>query len=80
MACACNSPKKRHVARTPLNVTPRSNSTRVVAKPATQGGTQTHCGTCGWLLKRSRYIDVSTHTIVERMSCTNGNCSTNKRK
>jgi hypothetical protein len=32
------------------------------------------CEKCGWMYKRIRYIDVKTHTIVEKFCCQNRNC------
>jgi len=88
MGCNCGSPKnnykRNHVARSqPTHNTPVvTPAPRPVQRngngsfPA--GDSKNFCQICGWLLKKSRYIEVRSNTVVERIQCTNPRCSTRR--
>lgn len=70
MGCNCTKSKAKAA---PQIQTPKS----APAPAAPKGNT---CTRCGWMLKRIRYIDVSSNAIVEKINCTNPNCPTNKSR
>lgn len=77
---ACSKCGRKSVPQ-PVNtyVPPISNQARSIPKIVSTVPFQTKdsdkvCEKCGWMYKRIRYIDVKTHTIVEKFCCQNRNC------
>ena len=86
MACNCgsrgntyNRQPTKHVARTnaPSSIPPTIIQ-RDIRQPVNGPDPKNFCRICGWLLKKSRYVDVKTKGVIERIQCTNPKCSTNR--
>jgi len=88
MGCNCGSSKnnyrRNHAARSQptQNVPVSIPAPRPVQRSANGafpvGDSKSFCQICGWLLKKSRYIEVRSNTVVERIQCTNPRCSTRR--
>lgn len=53
-------------------------NTNQTSQPNPAPNVANFCRICGWLLKKSRYVDAKTKAIVERIQCTNLKCSTRR--
>jgi len=48
---------------------------KIASIPLSSKDSNKICEKCGWMYKRIRYIDVKSHTIVEKFCCPNRNCA-----
>lgn len=83
MGCNCggsrsSNPPLRHISRPPNSNTPTTNIIQRNGSQQQGPDPKNFCRICGWLLKKSRYIDVKSNAVVERVQCTNQKCSTNR--
>lgn len=75
MPCNCGrgrKPKTRadlKSATKPVRVVPK---VRQVAKPA--DNQRKTCPQCGWMMGRTRYIDVNTKKLIVNFACPNRKC------
>lgn len=47
---------------------------KIASIPLSSKDSNKVCEKCGWMFKRIRYIDVNSHTIVEKFCCSNRAC------
>ena len=78
---ACSKCGRKSVAPQPVNtyVPPVARSSprpvpKIIGIPLHVKDSDKVCDKCGWMYKRIRYIDVTSHTIVEKFCCQNRNC------
>jgi hypothetical protein len=73
LACRCNQPARPvRVAPPPAARSAHAPAPRVTAAKA---GPPKFCQKCGWAVKLIRIVDPQTKAVVERLVCTNKQCS-----
>lgn len=71
----CNCGKKNRKTFNPAPPPTLDRSIQPISRQAGPAPQQdSRCRVCGWVLKRTKYIDVTTHSKVERIDCTNAKC------